>query len=486
MWVGLAACAACAAPGEAVDAAAAERVRARLARLTSPEFGGRATGTSGGAATRAFLVHEFEALGLRPLDGTSFEHAFSVRDPARGATPDSERTRLAFGSWQAELGVDAEPFGFCSEGDARGRCVFAGYGDYEGLDVAGAVVVLLRGAPGWRARRLDPEYLRTISFETKIAEAGRRGALAVLIVDDQRSGSGPIGAAARARGFAELPAFWVTREAAGRLWQRGALGGSLEEAQDRGWRGLLGPEVEFAVGFRERAAAVRTANLVGVVPPAVRSDDERWILVGAHFDHLGRGETSLVDLRHRDRLHPGADDNASGVVALLEVAARLVRDPVPECGVAFVAFGAEELGLAGSRAFVRDSTIPRRSIRAMVNLEMLGRVGESGLRIDGVGSASGWAALLDRAGAREAARRSYASPRSDHWPFLVGGVPAVVFHSGVPAEYHTPADVASLVDVAGVLRVSEIVARLVREIASSSDPFEFDTRVLRGSFLDRK
>jgi aminopeptidase YwaD len=162
----------------------------------------------------------------------------------------------------------------------------------------------------------------------------------------------------------------------------------------------------------------------------------------------------------------------------------------PRRSTLFVAFDAEELGFLGSRHFVEHCPVPRASLVAMVNLDMVGRVGERGanLRIEGVGSVGGFADVVARVAAAlpECRLRETAAPRSDHWPFLLRQIPALFVHSGVHDDYHRPSDVLERVRVDGVSKVADLVRELVQTFGDASERPEFAPEVVRRSFVRRR
>jgi hypothetical protein len=188
------------------------------------------------------------------------------------------------------------------------------------------------------------------------------------------------------------------------------------------------------------------------------------ILVGAHWDHLGRGiEGSLAE--SFGDIHPGADDNASGVAGLLELARVLARDRDRSRRVCFAAFGAEELGGLGAAHFTRESPLPLSDIVAMINLDMIGRLRER-LVVDGSGTAREWPELLARANTANLPLSLHPDGfgASDHSAFYAKGIPVLFFFTGAHADYHRPSDTAERLNYAGEARVLDLVRRTVHEI----------------------
>jgi hypothetical protein len=243
-----------------------------------------------------------------------------------------------------------------------------------------------------------------------------------------------------------------------------------------------GALVEFSIapgipGLREMPPAerpTRGVNVVGVIrgrDPALR---DQAVVVGAHYDHLGRGQSHQGSLAPDSvgAIHHGADDNASGTVALLEIARRLAAAP-PKRSVIVVAFAGEELGLLGSAAYVRNPVVPLDRTVAMLNLDMVGRLRGDRLLVYGSETAAEFPSLLDslNRGAHFAlAHSGDGYGRSDQQSFYVAGTPVLHFFTDLHEDYHRPSDAAEKVNVAGLVRVADFAADLARVLADRPAP----------------
>jgi hypothetical protein len=193
-----------------------------------------------------------------------------------------------------------------------------------------------------------------------------------------------------------------------------------------------------------------------------------FVVVGAHYDHLGRSPRFALDPDLLSSVRPGADDNASGTAALLELARRLAASPPPR-SVLIIHFDAEEWGLVGSRAFVQRPPVPASAIVFMLNLDMVGRLRGHDLLIDGSVADLPTRALADsvaRALGVPAARSNASEGRSDHAVFAALGVPALSLTSGFHPDYHRVTDVASRIDVPGLTRIVDVAEGIVRAAAT--------------------
>ena len=223
---------------------------------------------------------------------------------------------------------------------------------------------------------------------------------------------------------------------------------------------------EFLAAARIDTAALGH-NVMAVVPGIDSALAHEWIVVGAHFDHLGQTGYGVRDPRNASAPHLGADDNASGTAAVLEIARRLSASPARR-SVLFVHFGAEELGLIGSSVFMLAPPIPIGAMVAMVNLDMVGRLERGRLQLFGLESSRQWGRVIDGANAGEPiplARNPSPLPdgaASDHIPFFRAGVPVVHLFTGLHGQYHTKDDTADRIDFDGLVRIVEFTERLVR------------------------
>jgi hypothetical protein len=226
---------------------------------------------------------------------------------------------------------------------------------------------------------------------------------------------------------------------------------------------------QAVAGFDE---PLRLHNVIGVLPGTDPRLAHASLVVGAHYDHLGRGDSGARGEDH-GRIHPGADDNASGVAVLLELARSMAGKPQPR-SVVFVAFTGEENGRLGSRHFMeqpgRDAA---QAPMAMINLDTVGRLGERPLIVFGTGSATEWTHILHGAGYVTGVPVQEVADdigSSDQTSFIAAGVPAVQLFSGVHADYHRPGDTADKIDAAGLVKTARVVGEMVDYLAGRSGP----------------
>ena len=480
------------APGTAfADAGttAAQRVQATVERLASDDWQGRRAGTEGADRAAEWIAGEMKAAGLRPgsPDGSPFQ-PFTFIDGvnlgpqnALGVTANGSRRAFA-------AGEDFRPLAFSAPGAASADVIFAGYGiaatdlgydDYEGLEVKGKVVLVLRYGPEGDApqSRLAP----FMALRYKAQTARDKGALAFLVVTgpntkDVQDELVPLRADA-SLADAGLPAFSVRRAVA-----EAAFGGSeglaaaqkhIDEAKKPASQALPGARIDLVADVSPKRATTR--NVIGIVP----GRGEEAVVVGAHYDHLGLGPFGSLDPAPDGKVHHGADDNASGVAGLLELARRLAAAGAHERSLVFIAFGGEELGTLGSSYFVKNPVPPLDRVTAMVNLDMIGRLREDALDVHGVGSSPAWRSFMDEAnrtpGLKLKVHEGGYGP-SDHSPFYAAGLPVFFVFTGAHEDYHRSSDTADKINAAGLVKVVDLVEGVVTAAAEAPERIAF-TRV---------
>lgn len=232
---------------------------------------------------------------------------------------------------------------------------------------------------------------------------------------------------------------------------------------------------------------VETQNVVAMLRGSDPLLANEYIIIGAHYDHLGLGDQggSRTDSL---AVHNGADDNASGVVAMLEIAQKLASDRKNiKRSIAFVAFGAEEKGLIGSQRFVDSAIVPIESIKAMINIDMVGRLRNRELEIHGTKTSLEADSILNVLNADSLFRLKLVPDGfgpSDHSSFYAKGIPVFFFHTGLHEDYHTPKDDVEFLNIPGMQQVTDFAYHLTYQLATSSTPLTFSkssTRSLSSS-----
>jgi hypothetical protein len=467
----------------------AGRIRNEVAWLADAARAGRGIGTTGSADAAAFVAAAFREAGLAPAFENGFLQPFDA--PFRASL--KEGNALAAGGAALALEKDFLPFGFSDDGKAEAELVFAGYGitapdlsydDYAGLDVKGKIVLVAQDFPrevDATSPFRDPRNYRYGEWRYKATNARDHGAAAIVGVRDVWAHRGaddvpPWRGQVSSR--AGLLAVRVTAAALARAGIDVSALAAPGEADGKPHSRPLGTLARIAVAVEHERA--ETANVAAILPgrdPALAGE---CVVVGAHHDHLGLGGDASLSPEQVGSVHPGADDNASGVAALLAVARAFAAGGPSRRTVLFAAFGAEELGLLGSSYLVKNppARCPVERMQLMVNLDMVGRPRGGKLYVDGAGTAKGLRGMVEALAGR--------SPRlplalafggdgygpSDHTSFHARGVPVLFLFTGAHADYHRPTDTAEKIDAGGLAAVARLAHRAAREAAEREERLE--------------
>jgi hypothetical protein len=456
-----------------------------LAYLASDKLQGRGVGLPGLDAAAQFIASEFAADGLRPLPGESdFFQSFDYTTQA-GPGP---RTALAIGSRNLALDADYLPMRFSIEERFAGPAAFVGYGvsapevgydDYDGVDVKGKVVVAMRYEPmdARSQSRLAPRsevsgWSDHATFSAKVKAAADHGAAALLLVnppDSEPDSLIPFSGAFSSP--STIPVFQIKQAVANRLLAAAGAADlkTLREQIDASFRPrsmeLKDQNVFGEVEIESLTAHVK--NVMAALPAAGPNADE-FVVVGAHYDHLGLGRLGGM-FGPPGSIYHGADDNASGTSTILELASRLAHGPPPPRTIVFICFTAEEEGLIGSQYFIKHPPISPDKIVAMVNLDMVGRIRQQTLYVGGQGTAKDFDAILHQAAmdsplTLKSIGRGGMGP-SDHMSFAQRRIPVMFFFSGIHADYHRPTDVAGKINYEGVGEVADFTAKVLEGLS---------------------
>jgi hypothetical protein len=479
-------------PSASSDAVDSLKIHARY--LASDELTGRGVDTPGIKLARDYIAREFARYGLRPGgDNGGYLQSFHVATGIRVTQP----SLLSIND-EIPLELDAAwiPLGFSKSTTAEGDLVFAGYGitakeygydDYDGIDAQGKVVMVLRYEPPPKDAkspfRKAPQFSSYATLRAKANNARDHGASAMILVDLHYEGSeqgeliSPRASLFQSRN--SIVAVQVKRRVAERwLEGRGTSLATLKEMIDRTERpaSMALPDLNITIGVTLEQVREPAENIVGLVPGADPRLENEHVIIGAHYDHLGFGHYGTRDLGAADKIHHGADDNASGIAVLLRVAEQLAEgQPKSPRTIVFVAFSAEELGLYGSRHYANHPSLPLSSARAMINLDMVGRLQEDRVTVFGARSARELSGIVTDEARKLGLeiRESDGIGRSDHMSFYSKKVPVLHLFTGIHADYHRPGDTWEKLNYEGMKRIAALVAGTAQRIADAREPFEF-------------
>jgi aminopeptidase YwaD len=462
--------------------------------LASPEMRGRATGSPELEKAAAFIRAEFRSLNLKPLSGDSYYQDFEVTTSALLGSRNQLKYSEGHEKQTLKSQQDFVPLNLSAAGKVAGEVVFAGYGitapeynydDYAGLDAKDKIVLVLRHEPQeYDDKSVFLGRVATAHSEifNKAVNAKMHGAKAVLLINDvaahpndsdqlEKFGTtaGPANAGIEfAQIKADLAAKWL------------ALSGKNLESIEASIDKDLHPQsfalpaalhLEMNIDIRRE---VKTVHNVGAYLPGETSE---YVIVGAHYDHLGLGEQFSMAPSLAGTVHPGADDNASGTAGVMELADWFSTQPKHARGILFLTFAGEELGLLGSNYYANHPILPLKQAVAMINMDMIGRIRDRKVYVGGVGTGTTFAALLKEAGPRHdfetdvTERSGYGS--SDHTSFTAKQVPVLFFFSGLHADYHKPSDTWDKIDAPAAVRLLDLVADVMDHLRDAPGRPEF-------------
>jgi hypothetical protein len=525
------------------------RMRKDITFLASDQCEGRGVATHGINLAADYIANEFKKAGLQPggpdhsyfqpftMGGGVLEspNTLSFRGP-RGEGKLSDASASQGGQpIRLRLGDDFEPLGFAHSGKVSAPLVFAGYGittesydDYQNLDVAGRIVMVLRGIPqNDESVRSSYDRTRWPSFTAKIQNAKEHGALAVLFVNNHKmaqDGDAPLRFSymATAGSPANMPSLHLRRAVVDDVL-KASLGSDLDALEKSiadharpASAALAGWTADLQVSVNRSGLSVK--NVVGVLEGAGPLSKET-VVIGAHYDHLGYGGPGSLAGLAKPAIHHGADDNGSGTTTLMELARRFGGIPNRQGRrLVFIAFSGEESGLLGSEHYCKHPLYSLAETVAMVNMDMVGRLrkdkkgpwsallamltpemdgappvilsaaalskgtptalltSRDKMTVYGTGTSPGFARLLDDLNERYGFRLQKGSAifgDSDHASFYAKKIPVFFFFTDDHEDYHRPSDTSDKINVSGMHRIADLVQDLVTNLATAPDRPQF-------------
>jgi hypothetical protein len=495
-------------------------LRRTVTFLASDALEGRGSGTPGIDMAGGYVAGVFMQLGLKPPPGwDSYFQPFPLTtsttvDPktslaaggAKGEAADGGHAKDApdnapaakappVKDWSATTGPlkltdHYQPLSFSAEGKFDAPVVFVGYGvsskhrgydDFDGVDVKGKVVLAMRFEPmkgddtsAFTGKKDD--WSENAAIPAKAKAAAERGAVALVLVNppNHTKPEDAIAPFAKQSQFerAGIPVIQVKRPIA-EAWLAAAgapkladLQTKIDDATKPASAELPGVLLKGEVAFQRSEKTIR--NVAAVLPGKGPNAGE-YVVVGAHYDHLGRGGLGSLAPFSKE-IHHGADDNASGTTVMLKLAEEMAAAGPQDRSILFVAFTGEELGLLGSARFVNNPPVPTDKMAAMLNLDMVGRVRDDNLQVGGSGTAPGFENLLKASAEGTGLKLGLGSKGglgpSDHTSFAVKKVPVLFFFSGLHADYHRPTDTADKINYDGMEKVATLGRKVLLGLAA--------------------
>lgn len=500
------------------SAAVKKRVGQDIKYLASDELKGRQPGTPEMKLAEDYIVKAFEEAGLKTGGSEgSYLQTFDVVNRRvsqkvnsettylRLTTPSSESLDLEFQQqftpmvYKESYALEDLPVAFVGYGiDAQRE---HNYNDFRDVDVQGKAVILIRGEP--QQTNADSVFdgkdtSRYSYLQTKVDAAIKAKAAAIIMVndagrafenkndgDDDRNGDDELASASQfGRVTKEIPFVHVKRATFNKMLEASplftAVGDpihTLEEIESQidatleplsqsmpDWR------IEMAAEFVEVKTV--TSNIIGIAEGQGDLADET-IVIGAHYDHLGMGDYGSRSRDAGKAIHNGADDNATGTAAVMELARRFAKvGGEPARRIVFVCFSAEELGLLGAKHYIENPVVPLEQTITMVNFDMIGYLREDSLLMFGWDTSTNFDPMLLES--NEGLGLTLVKPPagfggSDHMVFNAKKIPNVFFNTGLTGVYHTPDDDFEAINVPGVTRVIDFSASFIRRLRTADE-----------------
>ena len=440
-----------------------QRLLKDLTYLASTELEGRGNGYKGLDLAADYIQKTYDGLGLK-VSRQTFPFVHKVE---RGEAA----CRLA--GVDLDFGKDVEALGSSGDGSFNNAPVlFAGFGlktdqwdDFKDNDPKDKVVAISRRVPGIEG--VKGVSNSDLALHSRIRRIANAGALAVIVLEDApapatiKREEGPL---SQSIPVVSLP---VT-----------ALDGAkemLESIKSEPASKLL-PGMEMDLSVRMVQVTAQLPNLTAVMPGSDPTLSKEYVVVGAHMDHLGMGERNSRS--GPSKVHPGADDNASGTAMVMELA-RQLKPLDTKRSILFVHFSGEEEGLLGSAHWLQFPTVPLPSVKFMVNFDMVGRMDREKpvLHLGGLGATKAFidhSRALAPGGLTIGSDLGFAMGGSDHMSFATAKIPSYFFFTGIHTDYHTPTDTVDRLNIPGMARIADYAINVVRNIADAPELPAFD------------
>ena len=462
--------------------------------LSRDEMKGRGNGSPELVQAGDYIASQFKAAGLQPMgdNGTYFQSLEITTGTEFGPN-----NQLTVNGRALKLNDDYVPIAFSNSARVTGPVVFAGYGitapelkydDYQGIDARNKIVVVLRHEP----QELDEHsvfdgknFTSHATFDHKAANAKLHGALGIIFITDpnnHRPDQEEVGTATRGAPPENIgiPSVHAKREPFIAMFN--SSGKDLAAIQKQIDADLKPesfdlPAVMVAISTDIVRVRKPVRNVIGALPGSDPALKNEWVVVGAHYDHLGLGDSHSLAPSLIGQIHHGADDNASGTSGVIELAGVVSRDkPAFKRSVLFMTFAGEELGLLGSNYFVNHPTIPLDNVMGMINLDMIGRVTNDRLFIEGVGTSPKFKPWVDEFNKSVGLKVDYSNSGfggSDHMSFNIKRIPVIFFFSGLHSDYHKPSDTYDKINAPGAIKVLTLVYMTLQKMATDPQRLQY-------------
>ncbi|APZ90976.1 M20/M25/M40 family metallo-hydrolase [Fuerstiella marisgermanici] len=491
-----------------------ERVGADIEYFASDALEGRGVETRGIHLAAERILAEYKKHGLKPgmPDGT-FKQTFEVNPETAAINDATEAVLKHVDGRETKLKITSEyqPLQRGANGTASGELYFIGYGissegdnydEYAGHDVEGKILVMIRREPQQDVKGGAFQGTNTSThayIDRKLQLAVQHKAAGVIFVNDavttkrsERDDLSPphgFGSASAGVPFIhikqsvldellkanplQVPQVDGEDEAAVKIESLQAACEYIDKTLTPLSQPMTGWSADVTTKFDTKSVAAH--NLIGVLEGEGDLADET-IVVGAHYDHIGYGGRGSKTPKRNGEIHNGADDNATGTAAVLEIVRRMTSGPKPKRRIVFICFSGEERGLLGSKHYVKSPVFPLEKTVAMLNYDMIGTLRNNVVTVNGVDTAVEFRAIAEAADDKSPLdTKMVAHPfaGSDHLPFFQKQIPVMFCFTGLTDWYHTPDDDFERINVEGVVAVTDYTETLLRSIDALPKAPEF-------------
>lgn len=448
--------------------------------LSDDKRAGRYPGTRGSKDVIAYLINQLKSYGVQPAgEGSSFKQTFSILDSVKIGRNNS----LKINDRPLNIEKDYIPLWFSGNSSVSAEVVFAGYGinlitdslvwnDYKDLNVDGKWVMVMRHSP----ERENPHsvYAPHSDLHKKMIEARDRGAAGIIFISQVEDST--LIPFKYIPGYSKsgIPAIQIDNEVADNILN--SVGSSRKIIQDK-MNNNLKPEsfkisnIKISANVELKNIYSRAANVIGKIVSRNHKYRDEYVVIGAHFDHLGYGGPGSGSLKpDTNAIHNGANDNASGTAGLLELAHKLQNNrQLLKRSILLIGFDAEERGLLGSKYFIQNPTVEKSNIVTMINMDMIGKMKDSTVVIGGVGTSPIFEKILDSlsidSGLKFEFNQAGYGP-SDHASFYSENIPVLFFFTGdYDNNYHLPEDDWQSINLKGERQILNVIHNLVIDIS---------------------
>ncbi len=428
------------------------RIQNHVNYLASDRLEGRGTGSAGEKLSAEYVANQFKRNKIKAQgdNGTYFQN-FDITTLRMA----KDSTKLLINNLPLKLFVDFYPISYSSNRKiVDTKLLLVGYGisapelnydDYAGKDIKGKVVVINIATPD--SQQAHSKFINYLSLETRIKIAERLGVAGIIFVNNGDKKDNPSGELAKNIKPASIPVFFLNNS---------NFAFEIPSGMPVTMKSII-----FSI-------AATGHNVIGY-----KNNKAKYtIVLGAHHDHLGYGEIPGSREPNSNAIHNGADDNASGTSALIELSKQLKKHKYKKFNYVFIAFSGEEMGLIGSKYFVENPTINLNKVTCMINMDMVGRLRET-LMIYGTGTSPYWNTAIkvlkqDSSAIHKINISESGIGSSDHTSFYLDSIPALHFFTGQHDEYHKPSDDIALLNLTGEVKVMGKIMKLISIMPSAS------------------